>query len=54
MVSLIILAYFIRLIVMMVTGLSSDFVETTVVTTGIAFLPLIFLVLIGVWKKRRG
>ena len=54
MVSIVVFSYTFRLIVMALTGLSADFFGPTVVTSGVAVLPLVVFGLIGFYKKRRG
>ena len=53
-IGIVVFAYSIRLIVMAVTGLSADFIGETVVTSGVAVLPLVLIGFIGFYKKRWG
>ena len=53
-VRLAVIAYIIRLSVMVVTGLSANFVGPTIFTGGIALLPVVVLGVLSVVGKKRG
>lgn len=53
-VSIAVFAFIVRLVVMVVTGLGADFVGPTIVTGGVALIPLVFLGIIGFWGRKRG
>ena len=53
-VTIAVFTYFVRLAVMVVTGLGADFVGPTIVTGGVALIPLVFLGIIGFWGRKRG
>ena len=53
-VTIAVFAYVIRLAVMVVTGLGADFVGPSIVTGGVALIPLVFLGIIGFWGRKRG
>ena len=53
-VAIVVCAYLIRLAVMVVTGVGTGFVGPTIVTGGVALIPLVFLGVIGFWGRKRG
>ena len=53
-VAIVVCAYLVRLAVMVVTGLGDDFVGPTIITGGVALIPLVFLGVIGFWGRKRG
>jgi hypothetical protein len=53
-VAIAVCAYLVRLVVMVGTGLGADFVAPTIVTGGVALIPLVFLGIIGFWERKRG
>jgi hypothetical protein len=53
-VSFVVVAYIVRLVVMVITGLGAGLNDLIIVTGGIALLPLVFLSLIDHLGRRRG